>query len=78
MGEGQAFSRGPLLARDTVRQKVILCLGVLVVPMEAQVYLTEYSLIIAEVGIRYHSCSCTTLYFSCAHLYRDFLFIYPL
>lgn len=78
MGEGKAFSRGPLFARDTARQKFILCLGALVVPMEAQVHLTEFSLIIAEVGIRYHSCSCTTLYLSCAHLYRDFLFIYPL
>lgn len=51
MGEGNAFNRGPLFVRDTVRQRVILCLGVLVVPMEAQVHLTEFSLIIAEIGI---------------------------
>lgn len=74
MGEGQAFSREPLFAGDTVRQRVILCLRVIVVPMEAQVHLTEFSQIIAEAGMRCHSCSCTTLYSSCSHLYRDFLF----
>lgn len=51
MGEGHAFNRGPLFVRDTVRQRVILFLRVLVVPMEAQVHLTEFSLIIAETGI---------------------------